>query len=121
MQKTRLSYLKPGDIFEAKSESGRSVVFLATDSGDSTIHSRSITMGFTVIFSKLAGTGKEAEMNICYSISSVEPLPIEMHNRMLHLDRKLRLAGTPSSNPLTEQDKEALLYLSGHYSSFPLW
>lgn len=54
------------------------------------------------------------------AITSVEPLPPDVHNTILWLDRKNRLLTDMSKAKLTEAEKNALLFVSDHHVANPI-
>jgi hypothetical protein len=53
------------------------------------------------------------------SIYSTAPLPVDIHNAILGLDRKSRLEEDEERQKLNDDEKRALLYVAKHYSSKP--
>jgi hypothetical protein len=51
----------------------------------------------------------------------VVPLPIAVHNEMLGIDRKFRLAQNEEALKLTSSEKKALLFIDLFYSEKPIW
>lgn len=51
------------------------------------------------------------------TIDPVAPLPVDIHNVILGLDRKFRLEQDPRRARLNDAEKQALIYVSTHYSS----
>jgi hypothetical protein len=50
------------------------------------------------------------------TIDSIAPLPVDIHNVMLGLDRKMRLR----FEKLSREEKDALLFIADFYPSRPL-
>jgi hypothetical protein len=123
-EKTRLNNIAVGDIFRAASAQIPSIICLVTSVTKMTIDVRTITTQRSLRFDRRTGEAAwetiEKEQVIC-TIDSVAPLPVNIHNIMLGLDRKIRLGGGPESNPLDRDEIEALLFLDSHYPSNPLW
>lgn len=53
-------------------------------------------------------------------ITSIEPLPPDVHNMILWLDRKNRLLTDMSKAKPTDAEKHALLFVSDHYAANPI-
>lgn len=48
------------------------------------------------------------------------PLPVDIHNTLLHLDRKKRLNRDPERTKLTEAEHRALRFIAKFYPENPL-
>ena len=60
-------------------------------------------------------TGEDIESTRC-RLDSIAPLPVDVHNVLLGLDRKMRL-GQP---PLNQAEVDALLFVADFYPAHPL-
>jgi len=47
----------------------------------------------------------------------VAPLPVDIHNVILRIDRKFSLEQEPERLKLNDAEKRALLFVDSHYSS----
>jgi hypothetical protein len=95
------------------------LICLVTAVTDTTIHARTMTTGYLLKVDRQTGEGEvegPIETTAC-KIDSVSPLPVEIHNIMLGLDRKSRLERNEERTKLTEDEKRALLFLDAHYES----
>lgn len=117
--KNVLSNLDVGDIFHATSAKGSMLICLVTAVTDATIHARTMTTGYLLKVDRQTGEGEVegAIAMIACKIDSVSPLPVDIHNIMLGLDRKSRLERNEERVKLTEDEKRALLFLHSHYES----
>jgi hypothetical protein len=112
-----LSLLVPGDILHAVHHDGHGtppclVVSVEAD----TITTRSVTTQQLYVFDRRTGETFSGGNQHGATIKSVEPLPTEIHNTLLELDRKYRLGHRSSSSAkLTEGQKKALLFIADHY------
>lgn len=121
-----LRSLKVGDIFHAASERQPVLICLVTSVDGQHIYSRVLTTQQIFIFN--IDTGLEYDLlnetgtkggSDCV-ITSVEPLPLEIHHRLIHFDRSCRLAIAKETRPLTEEEKHALLFVDEHFANNPL-
>lgn len=117
-KKTKMENIAVGDIVHATSSSAPSLICLVIAVTIEAIDVRTITTQKPIRFNRNTGTAKlEGTTTIKCSIDSVEPLPVNFHNIMLGLDRKMRLSGSVG---LDEDEKRALLFVHSHYRSNPL-
>ncbi len=118
-RKEVLFNLVVGDIFQATDAKGVGQFCLVTAVTDTTIHARTMTTLYLLEFDRKTGQGelKGKIATIPCTIDSVTPLPVDIHNIMLGLDRKSRLERNEERIKLTEDEKRALLFLHSHYES----
>ena len=121
-----LRNLQIGDIFHATSDSAPILICLVTMVEGMYIYSRVLTTQQVLIFNIDTGLRYDLryentleEGNDCV-INSVEPLPIEIHNTIIHFDRKCRLESGKENQPVTKDEKNALMFVDEHYASNPL-
>jgi len=90
-RKDQLARLVVGDIFHAKPSSpeGASLICLVVSVTESTIHARTVTHQMQTEFDRQTGEGVWGDDRIPCTIDSTAPLPVEIHNVMLGLDRKI--------------------------------
>jgi len=113
-----LKQLVVGDIFHAVSANGAATpVCLVTAVTETTIQARAITTQQHFEFDRRTGATEWGDDKIPYSIESVSPLPVEIHNVLLGLDRKGRLERDVERYKLSEAEKKALLFIDSHYDS----
>jgi hypothetical protein len=112
--------LVAGDIFHATCSNGASLICLIEDATEKTIRARTVTHQIKVEFDR--GTGLEigAESDTPCKIDSIAPLPIDLHNVILGLDRKMRLEPDLLKHKLTEEERKALIFVASHYPLNPL-
>jgi hypothetical protein len=114
-RETLLRNLLVGDIFHATSPSGASLICLTTKVDDNVIEARTVTTQKTLRFDRRTGTGEWESEQITCVIDSVAPLPIEIHNVMLGLDRKFRLTQLLEGLKLSDVEQNALLFIDSFY------
>jgi hypothetical protein len=114
----RLNKLVLGDIFHAQSPNGASLICLVTEVTQNNIRARAVTTQNYFVFDRRTGIA-ECDNFLC-TIDSVAPLPIEIHNAFLGLDRKMRLEHNVEKIKLTNSEKAALLYADELYPSNPM-
>jgi hypothetical protein len=106
-----------GDIFHAQCPNGASLICLVESVTDTTIDARTVTHQIKVKFDR--GTGVENSETPC-AIDSIAPLPVDLHNVILGMDRKLRLEPDLMKHKLSDEEKRALISIASHYPSNPL-
>lgn len=118
-RETALRTIGVGNIFHARSPNGASLVCLVTSVSINTIYARRITTQEDLEFDRQTGieSGKE---RILSRIDSVAPLPADVHDVFVELDRKYRIERDPERLKLTASEKRALLFLDSHYPSNPV-
>jgi hypothetical protein len=121
-RKDQLARLVVGDIFHAKPSSpeGASLICLVVSVTESTIHARTVTHQMQTEFDRQTGEGVWGDDRIPCTIDSTAPLPVEIHNVMLGLDRKNRLERLPERVKPNDAEIQAILFLDAHYASDPL-
>jgi hypothetical protein len=114
-----ISRLAVGDIFHADTSSGdgASLICLVMSVSETIISARTVTSQYHLEFDRRTGIGKWGGDSVC-RINSVTPLPLEHHNTMLGLDRKMRLERDPERFKLCEAEKKALIYAAKHYADY---
>lgn len=90
-QEELLGRLEAGDIFEAVSESGAVAICLVLRVDETVMVSRRITTQECCKFDRTTGRSVPGSKVFTGTITSVEPLPPEVHNRFLEMDRQYRL------------------------------
>lgn len=113
-----LAKLNVGDIFHAEAPNGAGLICVVVSTNNITLQVRRITSQDDLAFNRQTGLTQDGDV-----IDSVEPLPTEIHNTFLELDRKYQKYN-PDRNPeqfrLTEAEKKALRFVGPHYASNPL-
>jgi hypothetical protein len=120
-----VDHLTVGDIFHADCPNGAHLICLATSVTETTIHARSVTNDQYMEFDRKTGTGIVTwrERKTPCTIYSASPLPEDVRNIILEMDRKTRLAETSEnwsaqdeSKPwLNEEERKALLYVAKYH------
>lgn len=99
--RSKLSWLVPGDLVHGRDEGKQNLICLVECVGPSRIKTRRITTQEQVTFD--IGTGENIETPGC-RLDSIMPLPVEVHDVLLGLDRKMRLG----NQQISEAEKAAL-------------
>ena len=120
----KLDALQVGDIIHARTTRVPGMPFLVVAATKSTLTTRAMTSQFPLKFSRRTGRAMlQMEWDDeprTWFITSVQPLPLEIHNLMLSLDRRMRLGSNGTTNPLDDGDKRALVNIHDHYTAHPL-
>jgi hypothetical protein len=119
-RETQLAKLDIGDIFHAESPSGASLICLVLSVGQTTIQARRVTTQESLKFDRRTGVTVADDEGVPCVIDSVTPLPAEIHDIFLELDRKYqkyRPDRDPERFKLTDAEKKALLFVGQHYAS----
>jgi hypothetical protein len=119
-RKVLLQRLVVGDIFHAKTRNGASLICLVTHLSKTQIEARRVTTQEVVRVDRSTGLGKLGARRVTCTVDSVAPLPITIHNEMLGIDRKFRLAQSEGDLKLTSSEKKALLFIDSFYSQKPI-
>jgi hypothetical protein len=112
-----LARLVPGDIFHAEHPNGASLICLLMEVSANAIIARTVTTQYALEFDRRTGMTTDGAGS---RIDSITPLPVDIHNVMLGIDRKSRLETHVERFKLTDAEKRALAYVSSHYASHPL-
>ena len=110
---TALSRLEIGDIICARSPKAPLIICLVTGITVESIVTRRITDGESYVFER--GTGLEKTDTVTVEIVSVEPLPADIHDILLRIDRRNRLQADRTHFRLDEHEKRAFLMINEHY------
>jgi hypothetical protein len=116
-RESELRKLSVGDIFHAQSPNGASLICLILSVTEEMIQSRTVTTQVYLEFDRRTGVAKWGDEPIICTIDSIMPLPVEIHNTMLEIDRKFRLERNLERLRLTEAEKRALVFVARHYPS----
>lgn len=111
-----LQRLVVGDIFHAKTRNGASLICLVTRLNKTKIEARIVTTQKEVRIDRNTGLGKLGAERVACFVDSIAPLPVAVHNEMLGIDRKFRLAQNEAALKLTSSEKKALLFIDSFYS-----
>jgi hypothetical protein len=112
----KLSRLVPGDIFHAECPSGASLICLVEAIENGKIESRRVTTQDHVTFELSTGLSLPDDGEARCRIDSIAPLPVDIHNVVLGLDRKMRLRFEKPDRA----EKDALLFVADFYPANPL-
>lgn len=103
----KLNFLKVSDIFYGESGNGAILICVVTRLDDNKIYSRRITTQDDCVFDRKTGLANRNPGESEAIITSVEPLPAEIYQILIGLDRRYR-AGEDAK--LTTDEKRALLF-----------
>jgi hypothetical protein len=104
-----LARLVVGDIFHAEGRGEASLICIIIAVSEDTIEARTIATQEYLRFDRRTGLSEHGP------IDSVTPLPVDVHNIMLGLDRKFRLEHRLDKLQLTDDEKKALLFVAKFY------
>jgi hypothetical protein len=119
-RKTALMSLGVGDIFHAESPNGASLICLVLSVTETAIEARTVTRHTYLVFDRQTGIAKLGHEPVLCTIDSIAPLPEEIHNVMLGIDRKFGPGSNVENVKLTRAEIDAFVFISSHYSSNPL-
>jgi hypothetical protein len=115
----KIHNLTVGDIFHAERPNGIRLIALVISVTETTIYARSAVNHQQFELDRKTGTGVvifQGEQSPC-AIYSTAPLPPDIRNTILGLDRKMRLEEDLERAKLSEAESKALLYVADNYSS----
>jgi hypothetical protein len=116
-----LNSLAVGDIFHAESPNAPSMICLVMAVTETRIQARTVTHQLHLEFDRRTGVAKWGDARVLGAVvNSVAPLPVDIHNVMLGIDRKFRLEQDLERIKLNDAEKRALVYVGSHYSSNPV-
>ncbi len=111
--RSSLSWLVPGDLVHGRCSQGHSLLCLVESLGPDRIVTRRITTQEPVTFDIETGEVMGAPGGC---LDSIMPLPVDLHDVLLGLDRKMRLG----DQPLSPVEKDALDLANEVYAAHPL-
>ena len=112
-----LNDLTVGDVFHAESPNGASLICLVMAVTKTTIQARTVTTQTHLEFDRQTGIAEWGDERVPCVVDSVAPLPVDIHNVMLGIDRKFRLEQDSERLKLNDAEKRALIFVESHYSS----
>jgi hypothetical protein len=114
-----LSRLAVGDMFHAKAPNGASLVCLVTAVSGDKIYAKRMTSLDNFEFDRQTGieSGQVSEKS---RIDSVTPVPVDIHNIWLGIERKFRLEHQPERFKLNEDEIRAIKFINDHYPANPI-
>jgi len=132
-RQTALAAIAVGDIFHAEASNGASLICLTMSVSEKTIQARNVATQIIYDFDRTTGHADWYVSGTCYDcmIDSAAPLPSDIHQIMLGLDRKhrdleYRQAEDPRWTPLPEQlhftkdEIRGLLFVDNFYEKNPI-
>lgn len=130
---TILAKIATGDIFRATDAAGPVRICLTISVTENTILARSVATQELIEFDRRAGAAQRNRHGATYHyvITSVAPLPTDIHKIMLSLDQKYREGEyrdaedperqlQPGEAALTKEQIRGLLFVSKFYPANPL-
>jgi hypothetical protein len=123
-RKSLIGNLGVGDIFHAEYPNGASCVCLVLSVNDATIQARRVTTQENLEFDRQTGVEKANDEPLGV-INSVMPLPAEIHDIFLALDKKYGAVHGqrdvferhPEYFKLTDAEKKAFRFMDSHCAS----
>ena len=121
-----LGNLSVGDIFHAEYPNGASCICLVLSVDDATIYAKRITTQHTLSFNRGTGVEEVAPGEPEAVIDLVAPLPPEVHNTFLEMNKKYETLMAMDEvsrfqdlerHKLSEAEKKALIFVYSHYPS----
>ena len=124
MSKKRVNLLRNlvvGDIIHGNSSrNSASLICLVTEVSEEQLFTRRITTQDKINFNVSNGKAIDPDDGAVFTIDSVEPLPVDIHNALLRLDRVQRLVEQDVKSALSDSDKQAILFAVDFYPKYPL-
>jgi len=125
-----LKRISVGDIFHAHAPGGPSLICLTMSVTETMIQARNVATQIIYDFDRQTGVADWyvfSEHTTC-TIDSVAPLPADIHEIMLSIDRKGRESeyreaedpDRPGEYALTDEERRGLLFVSYFYPAFPV-
>ena len=123
---TCLANLSVGDIFHAEYPNGASCICLVLSVNQTTIYARRVTTQQTLSFNRQTGVEEAAADQPQAVIDSVAPLPPEVRNTFLEMNKKYETLMSMDEtsrfadleqHKLSDAEKKALIFVYSHYSS----
>src|SRR3954468_23118568 len=108
-----------GDIFHVGFPDGARPICLTVFVDEHLIRARSVTSDQHFEFDRQTGAGIAMwrDQRTPCTILSTLPLPVDIHNIILGIDRKTRLEEDQTKPALDENERQALLYVAQHLRS----
>jgi hypothetical protein len=132
-RQTALGALEAGHLFHAVDAAGPVRICLVMSVSEKTILARSVTTQEIIEFDRRNGRAshKRYGFNFDYVIASVEPLPRDIHEIMLSLDRNGRAfeekiaanpdyKSPPDKSILNDDQRRGLLFVAEFYRAHPM-
>ncbi len=116
-RRSALVKIVPGDIFHAEYPNGASCICLTTTVTAKVIRARRVTTQDDLEFHRDTGV-EHGSSEVFSMIDSIEPLPADIREIILALDRKYR--SSSDTYALTEDEKRALKFIARFYPAHPL-
>ena len=110
----KLCRLVPGDIIHGKCPEGPSLICVVESVTFDRIEVRCITLQDKLAFD--IETGLTMGNDVLCTLDSIAPVPCDVHDVLLGLDRKMRL----SEPPLNRAEIDALIFVGRFYRAHPL-
>jgi hypothetical protein len=112
-----LSKLVIGDIFHASSQNLSSLICLVMSVSQTNLKARTVTTQIELEFDRCTGVACWGDEAVPCSIDSVVPLPVDIHNIVVGIDRKFRLEVKESRLKLNDAEIQALIFIDSYYAA----
>jgi hypothetical protein len=110
-----LRSLAVGDIFHAEGDNGASLICIIIAITDAAIQARTATSQMSLDFDRQTGIGGWGKAHA--SIDSIAPLPADIRDALLGLDRRYAAGGDLK---LLDTEKRALVFVGWFYAANPI-
>jgi len=114
-----ISKLSVGDMFHASFSNEAIRICIVTSVNNATLVARAVTTQEVFSFDRILGKAASIEGAVC-TIDSVHPLPREIRDVLLEIDRRYGGKPGPDGLPLSSIERRALLDAMALFSSNPL-
>lgn len=113
-QSIALGKLGVGDLFHAEYPSGAKLIGLTLEVTATRIRGRDITRQEILYIDRQTGVSIPGEDGISCTIFSTEPMPPELYEALIGLDRKYGSGRVPTEeeSKLTPAEKKALIFIN---------
>ena len=119
--------LSVGDIISAVAPNGARPFCLVTGVTATAVQARSITTRIQLTFDRRSGIAKFDNATVHrnddivpYTIDSVAPLPRDIHDAILNLDRRFGSGGNTEELALSKDEQQAIIFALKHYDANPI-
>jgi hypothetical protein len=114
-----LGRLVVGDMFHAQAPNGASLVCLVTTVSSDKIYAKRMTSLDNLEFDRQTGIESGPD-SVASRIDSVTPVPVDIHNIWLGIERKFRLEHQPDRFKLNDDEIRAIKFINDHYPANPI-
>ncbi|MBI3198349.1 MAG: hypothetical protein HYZ40_12760 [Rhodospirillales bacterium] len=113
-QRVALSELDVGDLLHAEHPDGPKLIAITLDVTATRIRARDICRQEVMEFDRQTGLSVSADAAVPWVIYSTEPMPPELYEALIGLDRKYGSGRVPTDeeSKLTPAEKKALIFIN---------